>query len=113
MMAILAGRLARLPLGKLFRCLLLPVLLLVAQHGALLHEFSHYGARGDGDPLHSIGHPCELCLAFAQVESTATHDFAPPALLDGLSFARVVLAPATPGIAQLVSQRNRGPPAPL
>jgi hypothetical protein len=109
-------RLTGLPLGKLCRSLLLPLLLLVAQQGALLHELSHWTApetRDEGDKQRPAGHPCALCLAFAQVESTATTNVAVSALLADLSFAPAAATPSTVVAAELPSERNRGPPAAL
>ena len=106
-----------LSIGRIGRSLLLPLLLLVAQHGALLHELSHYAGTAEtpeeSDKQKSGTHPCELCLAFAQVESTATTDVAVPALLSGLSYATALPAMVAVRAAELPSQRNRGPPVAL
>jgi hypothetical protein len=109
-----AIRLGGLPLGKLCRSLVLPLLLLVAQHGALLHELSHAIApqtQDESDPPTSSKHPCQLCLAFAQIQSTATATDAIPVLLTGLTFAPSVASVPATLAAELPSQRNRGPPA--
>src|SRR5260221_6982924 len=90
-----ANWLSGLPLRELCRSLLLPLLLVFAQQGALLHELSHYTAsetQGNSKKQSSRGEACELCLAFAQVDSAAKPDLAVPALLANLSFK---LAPAT------------------
>jgi hypothetical protein len=93
--------------------LLLPLLLLVAQHGALLHELSHYAApetQKETDKQHpQIGH-CDLCVAFAQVASAATPDAVVPRLLADLSFQQATTIPASGGTSEPPSQRNRGPP---
>ena len=102
-----------LPLGKLCRSLLLPLLLLFAQQGALLHELSHYTApetQGHSKKQSSRGEACELCLAFAQVESAAKPDLAVPVLLADLSFELAPAVTVSAVAAELPSQRNRGPP---
>jgi hypothetical protein len=110
------NRLSGLSLDRLCRNLLLPLLLLIAQHGALLHELSHYApadTQDESGKQQSAGQPCELCLGFAQVESTATADVAVPTLLAGLSFASASPTPSPVVVAELPAQRNRGPPATL
>jgi len=103
--------LSGLPLGKLLLSLLLPLLLLMAQQGALLHEFSHDIAAHSQDE--DAGPPCEDCFAFAHIHAASPAGLATPLLLAGLSFASSLpTLPATIGAA-LPSQRNRGPPAPL
>ena len=104
---------AGVPLRKLCQSLLLPLLLLFAQQGALLHELSHYPApetQGHGNKQSSRGEACELCLAFAQVDSAAKPDVAAPALLAGLSFELAPAAAVFTIARELPSQRNRGPP---
>jgi hypothetical protein len=108
--------LSNLSLGRVCGGLVLSLLLLFAQHGALLHELSHVAApqpQDAGEKQRSAGHPCELCLAFAQVDSTATSDVAVPALLAGLSFVSIAAPASTLVAAELPSLRNRGPPAAL
>lgn len=101
------------PLGKLSRSMLLPLLLLVAQHGALLHELSHYASgvhQEEHEDKHHKADHCHLCIAFAQIASVATADVASPCLLAGLSFQQVAVA-FLPGIAsERPSRRSRGPP---
>ena len=102
-----------LPLGKLCRSLLFPLLLLFAQQGALMHELSHYGTpetQGHSKNQSSRGEACELCLAFAQVESAAKPDLAVLVLLADLSFELAPAATVSAVTAELPSQRNRGPP---
>ena len=102
-----------LPLGKLCRSLLLPLFLLFAQQGALLHELSHYTTpetQGHSKKQSSRGEACELCLAFAQVDSVAKPDLAVPALLANLSFEMAPAPTAYAVAAELPAQRNRGPP---
>jgi hypothetical protein len=106
-------RLGGLPLGKLCRSMLLPLLLLVAQHGALLHELSHYAsgaAQEDGEEKQPKAKHCDLCVAFARVSSIATTDVALPTLRVGLSFRQVPAASIAVAETERPSQRNRGPP---
>ena len=61
-------------LGMLCRSFLIPLLLLMAQQGAVLHGLSHFFApdtrdQPAGQQLH--GGPCELCLAFAHLDVAA------------------------------------------
>jgi len=111
-----SARLRGLSLGRLFASLLLPLLLVLAQQGALLHELSHYTAPDtldEGDRQTPDKHPCELCLAFAHIGSTATSDTVVAPLLADLSFAPFFAATATVAATALPARRNRGPPATL
>jgi hypothetical protein len=92
------------------------LLLLLAQHGALLHELSHFsrdthtaGAtlRQDSRPLESG--PCLTCEAFSQVTNPATAGAAhvplcPPALIPAPDPCYAVVAADAP------TPRSRGPP---
>jgi hypothetical protein len=99
-------------LRRLWYALLLPLLLVGAQHGALLHELGHHtgaqaqhaGDEPDGDT------PCALCLAYAQVASAASAAPGPLPLLTALAFALAAEAGfrARPGTAPV--PHNRGPP---
>jgi len=95
------------------RGLVLPLLLLFAQQGALLHELSHYAGNEPQGAAHKQsprGEACDLCLAFAQVDAAvAPHDAAPP-LLGDLSFERATAPRLVARAADLPSLRNRGPP---
>jgi hypothetical protein len=105
--------LGRLPSGKVCRSLLLPLLLLFAQHGELLHELSHYAkpeAQQDGGKQHPQAGHCHLCLAFAQVDSTAAPDAVAVHLLGDLSFLQATAALASDRTAERPARRNRGPP---
>jgi hypothetical protein len=111
-----AVRLSSLPWRKLCRSFLLPLLLLLAQQGAVLHELSHYPATevgGDSKSQTSHGDICGLCLAFAQVDSAAAPDVSVPLLLAELSFELAPVAPVHVGATQLPAQRSRGPPSVL
>jgi hypothetical protein len=63
---------------RLYLSWFLPLLLVFAQHGAVLHELSHlhHGAYGAGAALQASAElldsgPCLTCEAFAQVTSPA------------------------------------------
>jgi hypothetical protein len=103
--------LSGLPLSKLLLSLLLPLLLLMAQQGALLHEFSHDIAGHSQDE--DAGPPCEDCAAFAHIHSASPAGLATPLLLTGLSFASSLPALPATTVAAVPSERNRGPPASL
>lgn len=99
----------------LCRSLLLPLLLLFAQQGALLHGLSHYSAtsapdqRGEPERKHPHSGPCELCLAFAHLDAAATPGPVAVALtvlgFDVVAVSRVLIRalPAPP-------EQSRGPP---
>ncbi len=109
-----ASRMGGWSLASLCRTVLLPTLLLLAQQGALLHGLSHYlgpEAQGPSEQPHSSTQPCDVCLAFAQVASTATAAVALPPMLVDRSFAPALPTPATVVPAEVRSHRNRGPPA--
>jgi hypothetical protein len=94
----------------------LSLLLLVAQHGAVLHELSHlshgtptYGATLDRDnpPLEKT--TCPTCLAFSQVANPATASAivlaaCPAALTPTLDPRYAIVGADTP------TPRSRGPP---
>ena len=105
-------RLNRLHWHRLLRSLMLPLLLLVAQQGAVLHELSHYTAAetGEGKEQSPRGDVCDLCLAFAQVGSaTMPHSVAAPLLAD-LSHRLTPVLPVHAQAAELPAERSRGPP---
>lgn len=111
-------RFATLSLLGMCRILLLPLLLLFAQQGALMHELSHYTAydaqtQHQSDKQGSHGKSCELCLAFAQVGTAAAPDAAAPGLLADLSFNLPLPAPAHGGTTEPTAARSRGPPITL
>ena len=105
-------RFAAHSLRQLCRALLLPLLLLCVQQGAFLHELSHYKpdpSQGEDQPKNST-RPCELCLAYAGVESVAGPSSAPSFLVTGLSFALMAVTTTFLRAAEVPAQRNRGPP---
>ncbi|HEY2201999.1 MAG TPA: hypothetical protein VGH56_08925 [Solirubrobacteraceae bacterium] len=94
----------------------LPLLLVLAQHGAVLHELSHLqrnahsqapALRADVDVLDSG--PCLTCEAFAQVLSPAA-----PAAITLTATPAAFVSPTAPRYAIVTADaptpRSRGPP---
>lgn len=101
---------------KLCRSFLLPLLLLLVQQGALLHELTHYTAsstQDEGKKQHSRGEPCALCAAYAQVAAGAAPSTVVAASSSDLAFQAAPPPPALVGSTRPPSQRSRGPPANL
>jgi hypothetical protein len=99
---------------RLLHGLLLPLLLVLAQHGALLHALDHAAARGalthQGDPAAPPAEDCGFCLAFAQVDVAVPSGVAPVPLLADLSYPAAVSAVVRHEVAEPSAPRNRGPP---
>ena len=102
----------------MLRVLLLPLLLLFAQQGALLHEIGHLGQRaatgssspGKQDRLADA--LCLSCLAHADLGGAAAADAHQPVLLSLADAAPQ--APAVPWTPASAPQpRSRGPPSVL
>jgi len=98
---------------KLHTSLAVSLLLLLAQHGALVHELSHISRVGNvevrlqKDSL--VEKTCELCLAYSQLANPASHSvhvpvFSPAACAAGSD----PLCPGDP--AEAPAPRSRGPP---
>ena len=101
---------------KLLLALLLPVVLLLSQQGALTHEIGHIAesvARAGHGKVPAGEQPgdlqCEACLAFAHLAGIATTQVVPPALLSFGFHFRVIEAPAFIA-ADAPAARSRGPP---
>ena len=101
---------------KLLLILVLPLVLLFSQQGAVTHELSHLTdavarlAGGAGSSGHQAGDlQCEACLAFAHLAGVATVHVVPPALL---SFSFELPANEAPAFiaADAPTARSRGPP---
>jgi hypothetical protein len=101
---------------RIHLALLLPLLLALAQHGALLHELSHLSysvharaAQAHEDQQLADNSQCTACLAFAQVAnpggiaSLANAAIPAAAPVHGAPLYRIVAAAAP-------IPRNRGPP---
>lgn len=94
----------------------LPLLLVIAQHGALLHELSHlrHVPQAEGVSVHADAElldnaPCLTCEAFAQVSSpiagqSVTFDASPVEVVAVAAPRPLVISAATP------TPRSRGPP---
>lgn len=96
----------------MLRSLLIPLLLLIAQQGVLLHGLSHVGTeltQEQGGKKHSTT-PCELCQAFSQIESAETAAVQALLLLPGLSFALQSSPRISSRTANRLGPNNRGPP---
>jgi hypothetical protein len=100
---------------KLLLALLLPVVLLLSQQGAMTHEVGHIAdfvaqAGGKAPAGQQPGDlQCEACLAFAHLAGIATTQVVPPALLSFSFHFRVIEAPAFIA-ADAPAARSRGPP---
>jgi hypothetical protein len=101
-------------LGRLRQAAFLALLLITAQHGALLHELGHYSqaqsvqvdaATGASDAT------CALCPVFAQASSPAfSHAFVLPELLRAEFVRAATLLFAVVDTA-IPRPRSRGPPS--
>jgi hypothetical protein len=103
---------------KLYLSLILPLLMLLAQQGAVWHEIGHL--NGEDAPASSteqqqdkklpIDKLCATCLSFAQLGGAAKSEV--PALnLLTFSFGLVQTAQASAITADAPALRNRGPPS--
>ena len=101
---------------KLLLTLVLPLVLLFSQQGAVVHELSHLtdavaraAAGGDASGHQAGDLQCEACLAFAHLAGVATATVAHPALL---SFSFAIPANEAPVFiaADAPTARSRGPP---
>ena len=102
--------------SRLRLILLLPLLMLLAQQGAWLHQLGHAACSAHEQAMaqqaddRANGARCPTCQSFSQVSfaasATAVHSaFLPPAYLPG-SEPRFAFVPVTQP-----RPRNRGPPA--
>jgi hypothetical protein len=98
---------------KLHISIALALLLLFAQHGAVLHEISHISQVSRADArLHAdtqADRGCELCLAYSQVANPAGH-FVDSVSFEPTAFAAPVPAPQVVVAASVPTPRSRGPP---
>jgi len=106
---------------KLALSLLLPLLMLLSQQGAVWHEIGHLSGEHSSHPggnslppddvqkQHPIEKLCESCLAFAHLSAAAKPEVFALALADlhcGVAIAQFVAMLA----AEVPAQRSRGPP---
>ncbi len=101
---------------KLLLSFLLPIVLLLSQQGAVVHEISHLAddtsrvVDGQKRAGHQAGDlQCEACLAFAHLAGVATAHVVPPALLS-FSFQIPVNEAPVFIAADAPTARSRGPP---
>jgi hypothetical protein len=93
--------------------LVLPLLLVFAQQGAMLHELSHIQPVGTGQVRYEnnalVGKICDICAAFAPVGNPAS---ASVAVLPTVAAVRhYVPAPLYSIVAaEALPPRSRGPP---
>src|SRR5512134_2437765 len=103
------------PMRPLVRALLLALVLLFAQQGALLHQLSHDAAAATqfdfDDDRHAHNGPCIVCVAFAGIGAHAAPPATQPVLLEQLAFRHSTAPTASHHSLDAPSQRNRGPPA--
>jgi len=99
-------------LRKLTLALVLPLLMLLAQHGAVVHEIGHLGDAPS--PFEQKHRPadkaCETCLAFEHLGAAVTPEFA-QIRLPAFGHALPSADPVPFLAADAPSQRSRGPPA--
>jgi hypothetical protein len=100
---------------RLSSWLLLSLLLVIAQQGAVAHEISHYvdnvkqsQQKNKQSPADKL---CEKCLAFAQIAGAVHAEPPVLALLALLTFEYSPQAPVAVIAAEAPACRNRGPPA--
>ncbi|MBL0726440.1 hypothetical protein [Piscinibacter sp. HJYY11] len=102
---------------KLLSTLLLSVFVLLAQHGAVLHELSHLAAASspaDGDAEHrGAAVACASCLALSHVGLGVALDAEGPRLRSDLAFEAHAWANPPDHTATPVPPRSRGPPVHL
>ena len=92
---------------------LLPLLMLLGQHGAAVHEIGHLvphqAAQGHEEPL-AHDALCLTCLAYASIGSAARSEIFQPLLL---SFSQPVAPLVAVAVlaAEALAPRSRGPPS--
>lgn len=100
---------------RLTLSVLLPLLLLLSQQGALLHEWSHWhfkpaAAVQQVESAHVDSDICLTCLAFAQIAGLAKFDVAAMPAAPGLRYHYVAVPSRDVAEAASPAVRNRGPP---
>ncbi len=100
---------------KVYISLVLSLLVLVAQQGAILHELSHMASGASAETRGYVNYqaekPCELCLAYSQLANPATGPAQVPLLFAPMisTADSQVTCAAIP--ADVLSPRSRGPPS--
>ncbi len=104
---------------RLTLSILMPLILLLSQQGALLHELSHWhftpaGATSVVDQqaqaVDADGDFCLTCLAFAQVGGLAKIEMPVAPAIDSLTYHFAPEAVRHVAEATVPAARNRGPP---
>ncbi len=100
---------------RLTLSVLLPLILLFSQQGALLHELSHWHlpsttADVKAEAVSVDTDICLDCLAFAQVAGLAQFDLPALPAHDGLGYHFVSEAARSVAEASTPALRSRGPP---
>jgi hypothetical protein len=96
---------------KLSWTLLLPLVLLFAQHGELRHEYSHYVGQETSCKKPAPADTCATCLAYAHITAAAKTELSAAGLLSNLSFHFAPAFVVASADDDVVSPRNRGPPS--
>lgn len=93
--------------------LVFPLLLIFAQHGAMLHELWHIHADGSAEVRYEQaalgGKLCETCAAFAQIGNPASASIA---VLPAIAIVHYSVSEPVYSIvaAEAPPSRSRGPP---
>jgi len=95
---------------KPFWTLLLPLLLLFAQHAELRHEYGHQAGQTASCKKPVPAETCSTCLACAHITGAAKPEVTVVGLLSDLSFHFAPAAQVASADGDVVSPRNRGPP---
>jgi hypothetical protein len=98
--------------SQILRSLVLPLLLLFAQHGLMLHELRHVAPaeRPEGSVKKEVAGLCKLCLAQVQSASVAQPAASNLRLVAGLSYGWASLKQASICAGLPPTPHNRGPP---
>ena len=90
------------------------IVLLVGQHGAVLHELSHICRAGSVPvTVHATSiaeRSCELCLGYSQLATPATHSV-PVFMLEWAASRIGTERPVAATPVDLPTPRSRGPPS--
>ncbi len=99
---------------KFIRSLLLPLLMLCSQHGALLHEIGHWkSASSTEKQIAMADKPCDICLAYADMAGTVKPDAPRVELAADLAFHHHAQSPVFGRDSESPARRSRGPPVVL
>ncbi len=101
---------------KLAWVLLLPLFLLFAQQGQLLHEYTHDGrpvssAQFEQKKAPATPEHCPLCLAYAHLAGVARPDLSAPTFLSDLDFHFPAVVAVASADTPAAPPRSRDPPS--